>query len=464
MKILKPLIPCLLAAALMSGCAHFATYPVNEPLKQGEIKVSRPLESGSPGNSDKILLILSFSGGGTRAAAMAYGVLEELRDREIVIDGKKRRLLDEVDGISGVSGGSFTAAYFGLFGDRIFEDFESRFLKKNIQGGLTTRILFNPINWVRLASPFFDRSDLAAEYYDKNIFEGKTFGDMLNRRGPSIAINATDMSTGTRVSFIPRGFNLICSDLSKYSVARACAASSAVPGALTPITLKNYAGTCGFKPPEEIERALRERKGNIRQRMLAEEVQTFMDSGKKPYIHLLDGGLADNLGLRTAIDQVLLLGSLWETLKMVKMEDIRKIVFLVVNAEKDVDTKWDQYSFLPPLTAMLSSYTTIAIQRYNVETVALLQAQFKEWTREVQLKRCPPNQISTEPGACGDIDFYLAEVKFSDLEQEEEKAFFMRLPTSFRLQPEEVDKLRAVSRRLLSQSEDFQRLLRDLEK
>ena len=80
------------------------------------------------------------------------------------------------------------------------------------------------------------------------------------------------------------------------------------------------------------------------------------------------------------------------------------------------------------------------------------------------MKRCPPNQISTEPGACGDIDFYLAEVKFSDLEKEDEKAYFMRLPTSFRLQPEEVDKLRAVSRRLLSQSEDFQRLLRDLEK
>jgi NTE family protein len=113
---------------------------------------------------------------------------------------------------------------------------------------------------------------------------------------------------------------------------------------------------------------------------------------------------------------------------------------------------------------MLSSYSTIAIERYNVETVALLEEQFKGWTRDIQVKRCPPGQVSTAPGACGDINFYLAEVKFDDLENEEEKAYFMKLPTSFKLHPEQVDKLRAVSRRLLSQSEDFQRLLRDLEK
>jgi NTE family protein len=449
----------------MAGCTHFARYPVNEPLKQADRSEDfRVITQGTPGNSDKVLLVLAFSGGGTRAAALSYGVLEELGDREVTIEGKKRRLLDEVDAISGVSGGSFTAAYFGLFGDRIFQDFESRFLKKDIQGALTNRILFNPINWVRLASPLFDRSDLAAEYYDKNIFDGKTFGDIFRHPGPAIGINATDMTSGTRVTFLPRAFNLLCSDLTKFPVARACAASSAVPGVLSPITLKNYAGTCGFKLPEEVERIGRERKGDRRQRMLAEEVQIFMDSEKKPYFHLMDGGLSDNLGLRAAVDGVLLLGDIWTTLKVVKMEGVRKIAFIVVNAEKDIDTKWDRYSFLPPFSAMVSSYSTIAIQRYNVETVALLQEHFKGWTRDIQVNRCPPGEISTEPGACGDINFYLAEVKFNDLENEEERNYFMRLPTSFRLKPEEVDKLRAVARSLLSRSEEFQRLVRDLEK
>ena len=36
-----------------------------------------------------------------------------------------------------------------------------------------------------LASPLFDRSDLAAEYYSRNVFDGKTFGDMFSRQGPT---------------------------------------------------------------------------------------------------------------------------------------------------------------------------------------------------------------------------------------------------------------------------------------
>jgi NTE family protein len=66
--------------------------------------------------------MLTFSGGGTRAAALAYGVLETLRDTPIKIDGKTARMLDEVDLISSVSGGSFTSAYYGLHGDGIFEE------------------------------------------------------------------------------------------------------------------------------------------------------------------------------------------------------------------------------------------------------------------------------------------------------------------------------------------------------
>jgi hypothetical protein len=61
------------------------------------------------------------------------------------------------------SGGSFPAAYYGLFGDRIFEDFLPHFLKYNIQEELTDRML-SPTNWLGLSSPFYGRSDMAAEF------------------------------------------------------------------------------------------------------------------------------------------------------------------------------------------------------------------------------------------------------------------------------------------------------------
>jgi NTE family protein len=455
------LISLFLPWILMGGCSHFGHYPVNEPLdkyKPGYGYIFQNMVP--PDNSEEFLLILAFSGGGTRAAAFSFGVLEELRATQVTLDGRRRNLLDEVDAISSVSGGSFTAAYYGLFGNRIFEDFEGRFLKKNIQWALAARIFLNPINWFRLASPYFDRSDLVAEYYDEHVFERKTFGDFLERKGPIVLINATDMSKGTRLTFHQAFFDALCSDLSKFPVARACAASSAVPGVLAPITLRNYAGRCGYTVPPYFEKV----STDYRQREMRENLMAVLDSNEKPYFHLIDGGVADNLGLRAIEESISAVGDMWTTLKLSGREKVRKVVFVVVNAEKRVDDRWDKIEFVPPFAAMLSSYASIAISRYNMETVALLRESFERWTREIRTGRCPPGQLSTEPGSCGDITFYLVEVKFGNLEDPTERSYMDKLPTSFRLKREQVDKLREAARRLLRKSEDFQRLLRDLQR
>jgi NTE family protein len=449
-----------LVTVVMVGCAH---YPVNQPLNQVDPQGGyRPKSTGSPGNSENLLLYLTFSGGGTRAAALSYGVLEELRKTEVLIDGRKRWLLDEIDGISSVSGGSFTAGYYGLFGDRIFEDFESKFLKKSIQGALTRRTLLNPINWFRLYSDTFDRSDLAAEYYDKHVFEGKTFGDIAARKGPFIMMNATDMTHGLRIGFNQDAFDLICSDLSSFPVARAAAASSAVPMLLSPITMRNYAGTCGFKTPERFEGILKDRTTSERLFYLANNIAPFLDSQKKPYIHLVDGGVADNLGLRAVLDRVIGRGSVWELIKGTPRENVNKVVFVVVNAETQPDTKWDRSEGIPPIGAMMSAYSSVGIERYNQETIALLKESVKTWADEVRTQRCKGGTVSTAPGSCGDINFYVVEVKFDALKDETERMYFKRLPTAFKLAPEQVDKLRDVAHRLLVNSEEFQRLLGEL--
>jgi len=449
-----------LITLLMASCAH---YPVNKPLAKyvpPEEERARSVEAS--GRSNDLFLMLSFSGGGTRAAALSYGVLEELAKTEVTIHGRKRRLLDEIDVISGVSGGSFTAAYYGLFGERTFQDFESRFLKKNVQGALTRSTFFNPINWVRFLSPTFDRSDLAAEYYDAHIFDGATFGDLTATKGPFIMINATDMVTGNRMAFTWESFGALCSDLSVFPVARAVAASSAVPILLTPITLRNYAGTCGFEVPEELKKAWLERPTTSRQFYLLNNLMPYLDSEKKTYVHLVDGGVADNLGLRALLDRVLSRGDIWSTVKDTPHRNTHKILFLVVNAETEVSHHWDKKESPPALAGMLDSYASVSIARYNFETLMLLRESFDKWKEEIRVNRCSPGSVSTEPGSCGDIEFYMVEVKFDALPDEAERTHFKRLPTSFVLKPEEVDKLRDVAHRVLVQSPDFQQLLRDL--
>src|SRR5215467_14362103 len=134
----------LLAFAILAGCA---VRPVNEPIdsrdSNGTVRVR---EKGDP----TLRLVLAFSGGGTRAAALSYGVLEELR-RTIIPGPPQRRMLDEVDVITGVSGGSFTALSYALYGERLFTEYERRFLKRDVDSALVERAL-DPLNWGRFRS------------------------------------------------------------------------------------------------------------------------------------------------------------------------------------------------------------------------------------------------------------------------------------------------------------------------
>ena len=449
------------------GCAH---YPVNPFLKECSPHQGYRLKKPSQDNkSDRLLFFLTFSGGGTRAAALAYGVLEELAETEIILEGRKRSLLDEVDAISSVSGGSFTAAYYGLFGRRIFEDFSDRFLKRNVQRELLDETIPLP-NWFRLLSANFGRSDLAAEYYDKNIFEGGTFGDIEARGGPLIFINTTDLTLGTYFTFSQEMFDVICSDVSRVPVARAVAASSAVPVLFSPITLYNYAGSCNYQEPAWIQRILQESTLSRRRLQQAVHLKSYMDAQKRPYIHLIDGGIADNLGLRAAVDQMNVREDIWPSFQYLGWENTRKVVLILVNAETEPSSRPDQVERTLRSGQVLKSVTHIPIHRYNFETVELAKAYFKQWAEEIRIQRCsiPKNLDGTkpaysEPESCADIQFYLVEIDFDALPDKSERSYCKALPTSFSLPPEAVDRLRAAARRILTQSPEFQLFLRDLQ-
>ena len=120
------------------------------------------------------------------------------------------------------SGGSFTALAYGLYGDKLFDDYERRFLKRNVQGDLRSRFL-NPTHWSALWSNGWGRSEMAAQMYDEFLFDGATFGDLDRGDGPLILAMATDISTGSRFTFVQSEFDMICSDLDSVPLARAAA-------------------------------------------------------------------------------------------------------------------------------------------------------------------------------------------------------------------------------------------------
>ena len=303
----------LLAAVAFLAVGGCATRPVNPPLTQADPATGYRFETRQVHFKDPdSLVILAFSGGGTRAAAFSYGVLEFLRRTDITrANGERIRLLDSVGIITGVSGGSFTALAYGLYGEGLFADYEQRFLKRDVQGTLIART-FNPVYWSQLWSPNWGRSELAANYYDEILFNGATYADLDRGDGPLILASATELSTGARLVFDQDLFDPICSNLDAVPLSRAAAASSAVPVVLSAVTLNNYGGTCNYKPPAVLQRLSGPEgppQSASRAKRDLDERLALGDGAQRPYLHLVDGGVSDNVGMRSVLDGLELMES-----------------------------------------------------------------------------------------------------------------------------------------------------------
>ena len=462
------LLACLLALA---ACASIA--PGNPPLAQyapGQGYRFDNLARG--GNSDALFVIVTFSGGGTRAAALAYGVLEALRDARITWQGRRIALLDEVDVISSISGGSFPAAYYALHGPRIFDEFADKFLYRDIQGELVGRAL-SPLSWPKLARSAYGRSDLAAELYDREVFAGSTYADVIARnRRPFVILNATDMTTGQPFPFIQDQFDLLCSDLAGVKLARAAASSSAFPGGLTALTFWNYAGSCGYAQPGWVALAAADHAARVDPRRTARAQQRLSLAAAgpaRPYLHLTDGGVADNIGLRGPLAAIASLDHPWSVLRMMNRQQVAKLVVIVVNAANSPATGRDARPDVPGLIDTLSTAATVPLDNYSFDTVELLARTMADFNSDARLvEGC--NRLSAARGAqCAlhldaphAVEFYPVQVAFEYLAVREERDWFQNLPTTLALPRASVDRLRAAGRQLLGEDPQFRRLLQAL--
>jgi NTE family protein len=406
-------------------------------------------------NSDSLFLVAAFSGGGVRASTLAYGVLRELGRQEITWQGRTKRLLDELDVIFALSGGSFPAAYYALYGDRLFQDFEARFLRKDWDSELRARIFRSPGNWFRLWSPYFGRAHILAELLDEALFDKKTYGDLgARRQRPLLAIHATDMTTLSRFEFTQGTFDLLCSDLRQLPVAWASAASSALPLVLSPITLKNYAGQCGHELVPFLERAKRE--GGVAAQV-ANESLSYLDVEKRPYVHLVDGGLADNMGLRGIIEAVGLVGGYERLLKLSGVKNIRKLVVLAVNAETSPDAFEYRSDQLPIMSQAMRSLVDVPINRYSFDTILLTRLALKEWQKELRDKPRDP-----ESPFAPDATIYFINASLGEVVDPDERLSLMKIPTSLYLTDEQIDRLVRAASDLVLRDTEFLRLMRDL--
>ncbi len=432
-----------IVVVLLAGCTALqpAMKPDNVPLAEVRSAEFETIDAGD------IFLFLSFSGGGTRAAALSYGVLEELRDTVFTTRTGNTRLLDEIDIISSVSGGSFTAAYYGLYGDRIFEDYVEKFLTRDVQRSLMWRVL-NPVNWIRSVSTGISRTEAAIEFYDTHIFNEATFADLYDRGGPFIEINATDLGTGDRFAFTPQMLRLICTDLSQIRISQAVTASSAYPLAFAPIVLKNHAHSCDMDKPGWMKPPLAGAQFFTRRETIIRNMESYLDADARPYIHLIDGGIADNLGLHAVIDRVLVHGGARGAVAVIRKPVPETLVFIVVNAETASENMFEKSAKKPTMGETASALMGTHVRQLNLESRALMQENIGQWSADAS---------GSERGP------YYIEVSFEGLKTQDEKTYFNSIGTTLALPENEVDRLREAGRKLLRDAPQFRVLLAHLQ-
>jgi len=434
--------------ALAAGCAH---WPATPRLEQAGAPGYRLAEATRPGQSDDLLVVLAISGGGMRAAALGYGALEELRRTEVTVNGVKRRLLDEVDVISAVSGGTLPATYYGLRGEKTFDEFEQRVLSRNLERELAWRIV-TPTNWFRLPSGTFGKSDLFAELYNETVFDGATFGDLRRANGPFVIINGTDVTTGARFNYTQDQFDAICADLSQVTLGRAVATSTALPPLLTPITLENRGGTCGRKAPSwqaaaEAASAGSETPG--RALLRARALQSYEDPAR-PYVHLFDGGLSENLGLAEVLRAFEIQKVAPEEVVLPALRRARKVVVIAINALRFPEVDWDRSAEPPDTDTLQDQMWSIPVDRISLDAVEQVREKLAAWQAE---------SPADGPQRRG----YLAYVTFDALKDPAERLYYKQVKTTLTLPKDQVDRLREVAGRLLREAPAYQRLLADLQ-
>lgn len=434
-----------LLALLVSGCASTVSIQ-NQPKPAASLPdPSYSLREVYGKRSDTgVSIVIAFSGGGARAAALSYGVLEELRDTLIRAGSSTRPLLDDVKVISSVSGGSFTAAYYGLFGERIFSDFRQQVLYRDLETEITERLLS-----IRRLMSSQSRGATAAQVYQDLVFGEATFADMRTVQAPVILINATDLSSGARISFIQDYFDLLCSDIRSFPVARAVAASAGIPVLFEPVVVENYAGCDLSSITSRIEQTQTKLRDSQLHLAAAGLMKIAKDKDHYRYLHLVDGGVTDNLGLRSIYEVVELHGGIGPFFELMGRSSATHSVLISVDASTDATYGIGISADEPSLEQTLNAVSDIQLHRYNASTLALMQTEFQRWNRELS---------ATGPA----VDSYFIRIGLTAFSDPEEQEFFNQIPTSLNLTRDQADSLVQAGRLLLRNHPEFKRLLASL--
>ncbi len=449
------LVFVLVVSALVASCANL---PSNRPLVQ---KPKQTYDFHDWIEARKYLspdlIVLSFSGGGLRAAALADAVLTQL---------EAYGLADKIAIISSTSGGSVTAGFVAAKGVNGLGELKAQFLYHDNTADLAPRLL-----------PSFllggNRSQIFSAYLEERLFPGtpQTYDQLMQRWGdsPFVILNASDTSTGRTFEFTQQSFSHLCSDIAQFHISEAVAASASFPFLMNPVPLRNHWDNLACRdgvtpfPPKGFEEhysgnaydgRYKDLESFVRARHIHSLRYTYEhDQNNIPYrriefVHLLDGGLSDNLAARA-----LLRSFSPDVIQSLKQKGVRRILVVQVNAKSDeVRASIDLSGAIPSWTEV---FKTVAFNQIDMATALSSYISKQYWVALVKY-------VNAGQSAADAITLYPVQVDFDQMEpNSEDQRRVKQVSTWWSLAKEDVDLVETTGKSLLLSHPCFQAFLRD---
>ena len=427
------------AAALLAACSSLQAQQ-NAPLETAVHGPAYRITTIPDATSPELFVALAFSGGGKRSSAFGYGVLTGLREIKVDFGAGPRSLTSEIDVVTGVSGGSFTASAFAVHRDAIFDTYVDEFLKYDLNADIFGIYLL-PWHWDWVFNPDWGSNDEMARIYDELLFKGTSYADLARMGRPFLGVQATDFANEAPFIFSQDTFDWICSDISTMPVARAVAASNGFPILFSPISLKNYShdDTQSCRRPRWVDEYLGIEDQFSRRRHLAEQATTYMEKRESSYVHLLDGGVSDNLALRGLV-QLMAPATENAAAEPERLKKVQHVLIVSVDGQAEPDRQLSEVPYLDSIFRILGAVTSTVIDRYGFETLIHAREMTQRLAGGISRKDCPPG-TDGKPLPCRSVTPHFAHVSLADLADGDARSRLAAIPTGLTIDGPDVDAL-----------------------
>jgi NTE family protein len=457
---MKRLVLCI--ALVAAACA-----PWNQPINQPLDRANAGLVADENAGAGETWVGLAFSGGGMRASAFAYGMLQELQAQSS-LTGSANGVLDSVRLVSGVSGGSVTAAQFGLYGPAGLTGYRERYLVTNAEKYMATSA-FNPVTLAKGIQGGANGRATFGRYLDETLYHGATFGDLAKRSHIKTWINATDIANNTPFLFSPETFDALCSDLSKLPLSEAVSASAAFPIVFTPVVLETHPGDCHYREPDWLTAARYNPEATSTMRAYGAALESYARADDVKYVKLLDGGITDNFGTTGLALEWARAQAPYAPMTAEEAVRMKRMLFLVANAGVESEYDWTQKVPGPGGVGLGMSIATASMYAATRSGYDAMRGELRRWETDLIEWRCSlaPSEVRRLRGSldgwdCRDIKVFVGEAGVANLPPALRDEL-NKVPTRLRLPADQVDVAIEAGRLATRATPEFNGFLASLE-